>query len=117
MDARNATKQKRRKKSKPRTQASSDSDSEHPQPTQKSLPKSDSPKALTSAEVSAAFTKYYLQHATQEFAENLDKVRAAEDFRDDALPLLVNALQQGTSLFTAEEQRRIVEAGMEKKKK
>ena len=69
---------------------------------------------MTDAEVSAAFTKYYLQHATQEFAEDLDKVRAADDFRDDALPLLVNALQQGTSLFSMEEQRRIVTAGMEK---
>jgi len=66
--------------------------------------------------VSAAFTKYYLQHATQELAEDLDKVRAADDFRDDALPLLVNALQQGASAFSIEEQRRIVMAGMEKEK-
>ena len=47
----------------------------------------------------------------------LDRVRAAEDFRDDALPLLINALQQGTSVFSLEEQRRIVTAGMEKEKK
>ena len=72
---------------------------------------------MTDVEISAAFTKYYLQHATQEFAEDLDRVRAADDFRDDALPLLVNALQQGTSVFSMEEQRRIVTAGMEKEKK
>ena len=55
-----------------------------------------------------------MQRATVEFAEDLDKIRGADDFKDDALLLLVNALQQGTSLFSIEEQRRIVTAGIEK---
>ncbi|KAK4033017.1 ribosome-assembly protein 3-domain-containing protein [Parachaetomium inaequale] len=59
-------------------------------------------------EIAAEFTSYYLQRATTEFAEDLDKVRAADDFKNDALQMLVSALQQGTALFSPEEQRRIV---------
>ena len=55
------------------------------------------------------FTSYYLQRATKEFAEDLDKVRTAEDFKNDALNVLVNALQQGTAMFSPEEQKRVVE--------
>lgn len=71
---------------------------------------------MSDADVQGAFTKYYMQRATTEFAEDLDKIRGADDFKDDALPLLINALQQGTSVFSIEEQRRIVTAGMEKGK-
>ena len=66
---------------------------------------------MSNAEISAAFTKFYMQRATTEFSEDLDKMRAADDFNSDALPILINALQQGTSLFSVEEQRRIVTAG------
>ena len=69
---------------------------------------------MSDAEVTAAFTKFYLQRATTEFSEDLDRLRGADDFKDDALPLLISALQKGTSLFSIEEQRRIVMAGMEK---
>ena len=58
-----------------------------------------------------------MQQATTEFAEDLESLRGAGDFRDDALPMLVNALQQGTSIFSMEEQRRIVTAGMAKEEK
>lgn len=68
------------------------------------------PTKKSDQEVSAEFTSYYLQRATQEFAEDLDKVRAADDFKNDALQILVSALQQGTALFPPEEQRRIVTA-------
>jgi ribosome assembly protein 3 len=69
---------------------------------------------MNDAEVTDAFTKFYLQRATTEFSEDLDRLRGADDFNKDALPLLINALQQGTSLFSMEEQRRIVMAGVEK---
>lgn len=62
------------------------------------------------ATVTSEFTSYYLQRATQEFAEDLDKVRTADDFKNDALNVLVNALQQGTAMFSPEEQRRVVES-------
>lgn len=63
------------------------------------------------AEISAAFTQFYMQRATQEFAEDLDKVRRADDFRDDSLGILVGALRHGTEGFSAEERRRVVTAG------
>ncbi|KAI1117833.1 ribosome-assembly protein 3-domain-containing protein [Nemania sp. NC0429] len=56
------------------------------------------------------FTSYYLQQSTKEFAEDLDKVRSADDFKGDALPLLIKSLQQGTSMFSAADQRRVVDA-------
>jgi len=55
-----------------------------------------------------------MQRATNEFSEDLDRIRASDDFKDDAIPLLINALQQGTSIFSKEEQHRIVTAGMAK---
>ncbi|KAM5341637.1 hypothetical protein ACJ41O_014668 [Fusarium nematophilum] len=63
---------------------------------------------------SAEFTSYYLQRATQELSEDLDKVRNAEDFKADSIPFLVHALQQGAGLFSAEDQKRVV-AGSETK--
>jgi len=60
--------------------------------------------------LSKDFTSYYMQRATREFAEDLDKVRNADDFKNDSLPMLVKALQQGTALFSAEDQRRIIGA-------
>jgi ribosome assembly protein 3 len=63
--------------------------------------------------IAAEFQAYYLQRATKELAEDLDKVRNADDFKNDAIPLLIHALQQGTSMFSAEDKRRIV-AGSKK---
>jgi ribosome assembly protein 3 len=68
---------------------------------------------MTDAQVTAAFTTYYTRRATEEFAEDIDRVRGAEDFKDDALALLVVALQQGAGMFSAEEQRRVVQAEKE----
>jgi len=75
------------------------------------------PQTKTDQQVQDEFTSYYLQRVTKEFAEDLDKVRGAEDFKNDALPLLISALQQGTALFSPAEQRVIVtaEAAAEKK--
>ncbi|TRX95893.1 hypothetical protein FHL15_003035 [Xylaria flabelliformis] len=56
----------------------------------------------------ADFTSYYLQQSTKEFAEDLDKIRSADDFKADALPMLIKSLQQGTSMFSAADQQRIV---------
>lgn len=69
-------------------------------------------KPMTDDEASAVFTKYYMHRATAEFADDLDRIRSADDFKDDALLVLVNALRQGMSLFSTEEQRRVV-AGKE----
>jgi ribosome assembly protein 3 len=68
---------------------------------------------MSDAQVTRAFTQYYTRQATLEFAEDLDRLRGAEDFKEDALALLVQALQQGTALFSTEEQRRVVMGEME----
>ncbi|KAI0443077.1 ribosome-assembly protein 3-domain-containing protein [Xylaria telfairii] len=67
-------------------------------------------KEDTDTNAAADFTSYYLQQSTKEFAEDLDKIRSAGDFKGDALPMLINSLQQGTSMFSAADQRRIVDA-------
>ncbi|KAL7619967.1 hypothetical protein AAE478_010514 [Parahypoxylon ruwenzoriense] len=56
------------------------------------------------------FTSYYLQQSTKEFAEDLDKIRNADDFKGDAVAMLVKSLQQGTSLFPAADQKRVLDA-------
>ncbi len=61
-------------------------------------------------DVSSEFTAYYMQRATKEFAKDLDAVRAADDFKADGLPMVVHALQQGTAMFSAGEQRGVMRA-------
>lgn len=65
-------------------------------------------------EIDKEFTSFYLQRVTTEFAEDLDKIRGADDFKGDALPILIEALKNGTSLFSEEEKRRVVNAGKTK---
>ncbi|RYP73434.1 hypothetical protein DL771_003606 [Monosporascus sp. 5C6A] len=63
------------------------------------------------ATASADFTSYYLQRATMEFSEDLDKIRGADDFKGrEALPMLVQSLQQGTSMFSAADRKRLLDA-------
>ncbi|KAI1340675.1 ribosome-assembly protein 3-domain-containing protein [Xylariaceae sp. FL0016] len=64
---------------------------------------------------SEEFTSYYLQQSTKEFAEDLDKIRSADDFKADALPMLIKSLQQGTSMFSTADQERVVDAQRAKK--
>lgn len=59
-------------------------------------------------QISEAFNKYYMQKVTEEFAEDIDAIRNAADFHDSAVPLLVNALQQGTSIFSLGDKKRVV---------
>ena len=90
----------------------------HPgQPTQLYNAIKMSDKQQSDKEVSSEFTSFYLQLATNEFAEDLDAVRGADDFKHNALPMLIRSLEQGTAMFSPEEKRRIVEAGKAEKKK
>lgn len=63
----------------------------------------------------AEFSAIYLQRTTQELAEDLDKVRTAEDFKADSIPFLVHALQQGAGIFSSAEQSRVVAASKQGK--
>ncbi|KAK4890750.1 hypothetical protein LTR27_010569 [Elasticomyces elasticus] len=62
----------------------------------------------TVANPEQAFEDFYLKQATKEFANDLDKLRAAGDFNaTKSVPLLVAALRQGTACFGKEERRKI----------
>lgn len=52
-----------------------------------------------------SFEDFYLQQITHEFADDLDKIRKASDFKERSLPVLVAALKQGASNYTEEERR------------
>ncbi|CAK7562751.1 MAG: hypothetical protein SEPTF4163_000603 [Sporothrix epigloea] len=75
-----------------------------------------------------AFQAFYLQRATAELAEDLDKLRTSADFvlpgqdsvnantggrngvtdTDNSLQVLIGALRQGTAMFSAKDQARVV---------
>ncbi len=50
-----------------------------------------------------------MQRVANELSEDLDQLRNADDFNNAALPVLLQALEQGTSMFSPEEQTRLVE--------
>ncbi|KAI5460252.1 ribosome-assembly protein 3-domain-containing protein [Mariannaea sp. PMI_226] len=68
-----------------------------------------------STQTEAEFSAIYLQRTTQELAEDLDKIRTAEDFKADSIPFLVHALQQGAGIFSSAEQERVVAASKQNK--
>lgn len=45
---------------------------------------------------------------TEEFGDDLNKIREAKDFEDRSLPMLIRALKQGVNIFNAEEKRSVV---------
>ncbi|RKF79905.1 putative ribosome assembly protein 3 protein [Golovinomyces cichoracearum] len=117
------SKSARHKKRKPRTEVSTESDSE-PEGreednhcVEKKLNTADESKPITDGEISATFSKVYQHMVTTEFSNDIELLRSADDFNDTSIPILINALQQGTSLFTIEEQRRVVLASLKNDKK
>lgn len=67
----------------------------------------------TDAEVTQVFTAYYMDHIVREFADDLDKIRASEDFSagGESLEILIGALRSGVDGFGMEERRRVVGGG------
>ncbi|KAF7874448.1 uncharacterized protein EAF02_008425 [Botrytis sinoallii] len=132
MDAKmpKAVKPKRRKKSQSRTEVTniSDSESDTAPKSQSLKPKAQSaavksisqttptasvkapskPTLVKDSALAEKFTSHYLQRITTEFSEDLDKIREADDFNENALQILVHALKQGTEIWGEEEMRRIV---------
>lgn len=56
------------------------------------------------------FSSIYLRKIASELADDLDKVREANDFTIRSLPMLIHALKQGQSIFGEEDKRRVVGA-------
>ncbi|TQS38418.1 hypothetical protein Golomagni_01075, partial [Golovinomyces magnicellulatus] len=117
-----SSKSARHKKRKPRTEVSTESDSE-PEAreednryVEKKLNTADESRLMTDGEISATFSKVYQHMVTTEFSSDIELLRSADDFNNTSIPVLINALQQGTSLFSVEEQRRVVLANLKNEK-
>ncbi|KAM0794480.1 ribosome-assembly protein 3-domain-containing protein, partial [Usnea florida] len=54
------------------------------------------------------FESYYLKQITAEFADDIDKLRNAPDFSAQSVPILVQALKQGSKGFTDEEKDKVM---------
>lgn len=63
------------------------------------------------SKVDEDFDAIYIRKITTELADDLDKVRSAQDFKANSIPMLIHALKQGESLFSVEEKRRIIGMG------
>lgn len=60
-----------------------------------------------------AFESFYLRQATREFADDLEKLRAASDFKEGrSVQLLVEALKQGAACFGTSEREKIGRAAL-----
>lgn len=55
------------------------------------------------------FASFYLQQITRELSDDIDYVRAAEDFKADSVPFLVHALRQGASQFLTKDRNPVAQ--------
>lgn len=63
---------------------------------------------LSHNKTESAFEDMYLRQATKEFAEDLEKLRTASDFKGEkSVQILVDALKQGTACFGDDEKQRL----------
>ena len=63
---------------------------------------------MQDSDTTRMFSRYYMQKVTLEFADDLDRIRSADDFRHDALSMLVHALQQGVDVFSTTEKQSVI---------
>ncbi|KAF2730462.1 hypothetical protein EJ04DRAFT_515254 [Polyplosphaeria fusca] len=54
------------------------------------------------------FVSLYQRKIAAELGDDIEKVRGANDFSDRSVPMLVHALRQGVSMFSAEEKGRVM---------
>ncbi|CAF9920214.1 MAG: hypothetical protein HETSPECPRED_004196 [Heterodermia speciosa] len=66
----------------------------------KSIEQSPNPPAA-----SKDFESLYLQRVTAEFADDIDRLRKANDFSEESLPILIEALKQGACVYSEDEKR------------
>ncbi|CAF9907521.1 hypothetical protein IMSHALPRED_005555 [Imshaugia aleurites] len=66
------------------------------------------PTENSSAQPTEDFESYYIKRVTAEFADDIDKLRNAPDFSEKSVPVLIQALQQGSKGFSEEEKERVM---------
>ena len=80
--------------------------------SQSASPPDQSVQQQATAPPQQSFEQLYLSQATKEFANDLDKLRNAGDFRGgQSVEVLVRALRQGTGCFEDEEKGRVGAGG------
>ncbi|KAI4930528.1 uncharacterized protein J4E92_004360 [Alternaria infectoria] len=105
-----AKKEKKKKKSKTGSAPEAQPDEDV---AMMDVPASPPPKQAVSKASQQAqddFGALYLRKIAAEFADDLDKVREAPDFKASSVPMLIHALKQGESLYSVEERKRVVGA-------
>lgn len=70
----------------------------------------DSEPAVKPIKETEDFASIYLRRIAAELGDDLDKVRGANDFTIRSVSMLVHALKQGASCFSAEEQAMVISA-------
>ena len=80
--------------------SSSDAESEQASSTQPVSTKQ-------SVDAEQAFQDFYLRQATKEFANDLEKLRNASDFNARSVPVLIDALRQGTACLSKDERAKV----------
>jgi ribosome assembly protein 3 len=65
-------------------------------------------KEPTEEPLKADFSSWYLRQVTKELSDDLEKIRSSADFKEESLPVLITALQQGEVIFSKEEKQRII---------
>lgn len=67
-------------------------------------------QTVVTEKIRSDFTKHYMQRITSEFAEDLDKIRGADDFKGtESVEVLIRALRQGVEGWNYEGMKRVVE--------
>lgn len=79
-----------------------------PSPAPPSKPATLTKPSIPAGKIDEEFDAIYIRKITTELADDLDKVRSAQDFKANSIPMLIHALKQGESLFSGEEKRRVV---------
>lgn len=54
------------------------------------------------------FENWYLRAVTKQFANDLERLRSAPDFKDSSVPILIKALKQGAGLFDHKQRDRLI---------
>lgn len=101
---------KLKKKSKPASSAPDTDVTMEDAPPSPPAPNQPSQPSQPSKTTQDDFSTLYLRKLATEFADDLDKVREAPDFKASSVPMLIHALKQGETLFSGEEKRKVVGA-------
>lgn len=76
--------------------------------------KQDGPATISAAQAESAFDDFYLEQLTREFADDLDKIRSAPDFKNSSVEVLIEALKQGRACFAESDRLNVGRSRLER---